>query len=229
MYSKDIREKSRKMRIEGFSLGNISKKLGIPKSTLSLWLKEMPKPENLFYTNQKEWMAKIRVLAADANKKKRQKMIEKISDEVRKDVEIWDLSSPQIQKAMLATLYWAEGTKGRDVLQFANTDPHLMLLFVTMLRNNFELDQSKFRVRLHLHYYHREKEVKKFWSQLLNIPESQFNKTYRKHRSKERTFRRNIGGICFIKYNSVYLQERLMSYAHLLAEKLTGKIKVPVV
>ncbi len=229
MYSKDIREKSRKMRVEGFSLGNISKKLVIPKSTLSLWLKDIPKPKNLYYTNQKEWLVKIRILAADANKKKRQEVIEKISDEVRKDVEIWDLSSPQIQKAILATLYWAEGTKGRDVLQFANTDPRLILLFVTMLRNNFELDQSKFRVRLHLHFYHREKEVKKFWSQLLNIPESQFNKTYRKHRSKERTFRRNIGGICFIKYNSVYLQERLMSYAHLLAEKLTGKIKVPVV
>jgi transcriptional regulator with XRE-family HTH domain len=226
-YSRKIRETTREMRRNGLSLGDISRKSGVSKSTLSLWVRDIPKPLNLNYTNQKEWLKQIRVLAILANKEKRRNVSFQIGFEVKNDLEKWKLGSPEIQKAILAVLYWAEGTKGREIIQFANTDPRLALLFVTLLRNNFSLDESKFRVRLHLHYYHREKEVKKYWSNLLNIPENQFNKTYRKLRSKEKTFRRNTGGICFIKYNSVYLQERIMDYAYLLAEKLTEKIKSP--
>ena len=66
---------------------------------------------------------------------------------------------------------------------------------------------------MHLYYYHREKEIKTFWSKLLNIPENQFEKTYRKYRSKEKTFRRNFGGICFIKYYDVYLKSRKIAHA----------------
>lgn len=222
-------ESARSLRVKGESLGQISKKLGMAKSTLSLWLRDIPKPNNLNYTNQKEWLKQIRVMAVKANREKRQNISDKIQDEVKNDLDKWNLSLDSTQKAMLAVLYWAEGNKGREILQFANTDPRLVLLFITLLRRNFKLDETKFRIRLHLHNYHKENEVKRFWSKLLKIPKNQFNKTYWKQRSKEKTFRRNIGGICFIKYNSVYLQERIMDYAYLLAEKLTGKIKVPVV
>lgn len=218
------------MRLDGSSFSEINQKLKVPKSTLSLWVKDIPKPQNMYFTNQKEWLDKIRILAAKANRAKRQKVIKTIELEVEKDVKDWNsFSSKEMQKTILAVLYWAEGTKGRQVLQFANTDPRLILLFVTLLRKAFVIDETKLRVRLHLHYYHKEKEVKGFWSNLLGIPLSQFNKTYRKHRSREKVFRRNFGGICFIKYNSVYLQERIMQYAYAIAEKLIGKVNVPVV
>ena len=103
-----------------------------------------------------------------------------------------------------------------------------MSLFITLLRECYKIDESKFRVRLHLHFYHREKDVKIFWSQLLKIPESQFTKTYRKYRSQEKTFRRNFGGICFLKYNSDDLRERIVQFALALGEKITGQIDVPV-
>ncbi len=125
-------------------------------------------------------------------------------------------------------LYWAEGTKVRGTLQFANTDPRLILLFVSLLRLCYKLDESKFRIRLHLHYYHKAREVKNFWSKLLNISTTQFEKTYRKSRSKEKTFRRNFGGICFIKYHSVYLKEKIIQYAYVLGEKIVGTVNVPV-
>lgn len=229
-WSIEKKTEARNLRLNGASFNLIIKKLNVPKSTLSFWLKDIPRPDNLYFTNRKDWLDKIRLLAANANRKKRQQSTDKIIHEVKKDIESWeDISVIKIQKIMLALLYWAEGNKGRQVIQFANTDPRLALLFITLLRNSFRLDESKFRVRLHLHDYHQEKEVKKFWSDLLKIPESQFNKSYRKARSKEKTFRRNFGGICFIKYNSVYLQERIMQYAYLLADKFIGKVTVPVV
>lgn len=217
------------MRLAGSSYGEIGKKLRVPKSTLSVWFVTIPKPKSMFYTNRTEWLSKIRVKAAEANKEKRRKVVAEIAREVGKDMEKWDLDNRETQKSIMAMLYWAEGTKGRGIVQFANTDPRLMCLFVTLLRKLFTLDESKFRVRLHLHDYHREEEVKKFWSELLSIPLNKFYKSYRKQRSKEKTFRTNFGGICFVKYNSVYLQERIMQYALSIAEKLIGKIDVPVV
>ena len=120
-------------------------------------------------------------------------------------------------------LYWSEGSKGRGMLTFANTDPRLMLLFITLLRNCYSLDESKFRVRIHIHWYHKEKNVKQFWSELLKIPEHQFTKTYHKKRSKEQVFRKNVGGICFLIYNSDYLREQLVHYSYALGEKITGR------
>lgn len=229
-WSSSKKSEARKLKLDGNSLGLITQKTGIPKSTLSFWFKNIPRSNNLFYTNRKEWLSKIRLLAVKANRKKRQQIIDKINDEVKKDIDSWrNINSAKIHKIILAQLYWTEGSKGKEVVQFANTDPQLALLFISLLRSSFKLDESKFRIRLHLHDYHPEKEIKEFWSKLLKVPESQFYKSYRKIRSKEKTFRRNFGGICFIKYNSVYLQKRIMRYAYLLADKLVGKITVPVV
>jgi len=226
----EIKNRANQLRCIGWSYQQISNELKIPKSTLSTWFKKNPKPKNLYFTNRNEWLEKIRPLAAAANRKKRQKRLEKIALEIKQEVDSWkNLYSLEVQKTMLALLYWAEGSKGREVVQFANTDPKLALLFITLLRNSFEIDESKIRIRLHLHSYHQEKRVKAFWSKLLEVSETQFNKSHRKKRSEEKTYRRNIGGICFIKYNSVYLQERIMQYAHSIAEKLIKKINVPVV
>ncbi|MCS6956266.1 MAG: hypothetical protein NZM02_00230 [Patescibacteria group bacterium] len=128
----------------------------------------------------------------------------------------------------MSILYLAEGNKVKGVLQFANTDPKMILLFITLLRSCYQLDESKFRIRLHLHYYHQARRTKQFWSELLKIPTNQFLKTYWKSRGKEKTFRKNFGGICFVKYNSVYLKEKIVQYGYILTEKITGKINVPV-
>ena len=103
-----------------------------------------------------------------------------------------------------------------------------MALFIKLLRNNYKVDESKLRVRLHLHDYHDENLVRKFWSGLLSIPETQFGKIYRKQRSKEKTFRKNFGGICFLRYNSVHLKDEIITYAYTLGERVTGKVHVPV-
>ena len=224
----EIKEKARKFRLAGTSFGEITKELNIPKSTLSLWFKNIPKPNKLSFTNRKEWLKEIRHLAAVANKNKRQNRLNISGNEVIQDISTWkNYKSIETQKIMLAMLYWAEGSKGRQMVVFANTDPKLSLLFITLLRNCFAIDESKLRVRIHLHDYHKEKDVKKFWSNLLQVPESQFNKCYLKKRSKQKVFRRNIGGICFIKYNSVYLQEKIMQYAYNIADKLVS-YNVPV-
>ena len=108
------------------------------------------------------------------------------------------------------------------------TIPALSLLFVTLLRNAFALDEKKIRIKLYVHYYHKIKEVRTFWSKLLGVPESQFEKVYVKPRSKTRRFRKNFVGICFVKYGigAEALKQELLITARAIQEKVTNHAPV---
>lgn len=222
-----IKDKAKRLRKQGNSYGQIIKVLKVPKSTLHQWIRGTKRPAKFSKLDRIRWIKEIQPLGAQGNKRKREEIINKINEQTNNEISLIKINQ-DIKKAILAMLYWAEGTKVKGVLQFANTDPRLIKLFVDLLRSSYKLDESKFRLRLHLHYYHKVKKIKKYWSKLLNIPLNQFTKTYRKSRSKEKTFRRNFGGICFVKYNSVYLKEKIVKYGYALGEKISGKVKVPV-
>lgn len=226
MYSEKTKEKAIELRKQGKSLLEISQILHTAKSTSSLWL-STEKNRGLYGTMTKqEWMKFIQQKSVVALHKRT--ILRQQKREIEAKHQILDLKVPmETKRSILATLYWAEGSKGEGVLDFANTDPRLCLIFITLLRTCYELDESKFRIRLHLHKYHNEREIKKYWSELLAIPISQFNSiVWKKEPNSGKRYRRNYHGICFVKYNSVDLQKRLMAYAHLLGDKLT--INAPV-
>lgn len=223
-----IKERAKILRAKGFSYGTLTRELKVSKSTLHQWICGIKRPKKFTKLDRIRWINEIQPLGAQANKRKRENFIQSLKDEIESELKTLTLDI-NIKKVILSMLYWAEGSKGvREMVTFANTDPRLTLLFITLLRQCYTIDETKFRIRLHLHYYHKEKDVKNFWSMLLHIPLTQFTKTYRKTRSKEKTFRRNFGGICFLKYNSVRQKDSILEYAYLFGEKITGKIRVPV-
>lgn len=224
----DIIESARKMRSAGATYGEIGKQLGVAKSTLNTWLKDLPNLSHEYFTDRNSWMEKIRKLSNKAIKRKRSEQIKRIEENVRQEVATWSfLTSRETQKALLGVLYWAEGQKlplrGAPV-KFTNTDPKLALLFLTMLRRCFQIDESRLRVRLYLHWYHKIKKVRRFWSDLLGVDESQFAKIYIKQRSKTKRFRKNFVGICFIVYPSVDLRWQIVHTGYNVAERIVGKI-----
>ena len=115
-------------------------------------------------------------------------------------------------------LYWSEGSKGKGGISFVNTDPKLALLFLTLFRKCYLIDEDKLRARLYLHYYHKIKETRLFWSSLLNISESKFGKIHIKPRSKTKKFRQNFMGICSIRYYSEDLKNEILERAYFLAD-----------
>jgi hypothetical protein len=217
--SPKLKEQAKKMRKNGLSIGAIANKLLVAKSTIYEWVKTMRGAERYALLGKKRWLEEIQPKGALAQKKKREKKIDQIKFDVDQEIK-QVLLSPEMQKAALSVLYWAEGTKGRGMVTFTNTDPRLLLLFITLLRNTYNIDEKKFRVGLSLHWYHKSTVVKKYWSDLLHIPLNQFNKIHWKQRSKNRVFRKNVGGICFLRYNSDYLREQLLHYAYAFGEKV---------
>lgn len=223
----DIKEKAKILRKQGYSFGKLTKEFGVAKSTLHQWIRGVRRPQKFTYRDRIRWIKEIQPLGSQAQRRKREQMIDQVIQEVNQEVDKFSITN-EMQKAMLAMLYWSEGSKVRGSFSFANTDPRLMLLFITLLRKCYSINEQKLRVRLHLHWYHKEKEVRTFWSRLLQVPETQFHKIYRKRRSKEKTFRRNFGGICFLRYNNERLREEVVHFSYALGEHITGKVNVPV-
>jgi len=221
-WPEQVKKEARLLREEGLSYGELTRRLGVPKSTLHSWIYDLKRPEYITNEQKRKHLERIRSLARIAIRQKREKRLNEIKKRIIREVGKYSLKRKDYLRSMLAMLYWTEGTKARGTLAFANTDPSLVLLFLTLLRKCYEIDENKLRVRLHLHYYHKASKVKRFWSRLLNIPESKFGKIYFKPRSKTKRFRHNFMGVCSIKYYSEDLRFEILERARLLAERIAG-------
>lgn len=217
-WSSSIRSKAAVLRQSGLSLTAIRREVGVSKSTLHEWFKEVKPPNTLYYQDRQKWFPVIQSQAVEAIRKKKKDKINSIVQSVQEELQGWDYGKDiRNLKAILSILYWAEGQKlpeSSAPVKFANTDPRLVLLFVTLLEKCYAIDRCRLRVMLYLHWYHNEREVKDFWKQLLGISEKQFRKTYHKKRSKTKRFRKNFMGICFVIYQDVYLRKRLVHTAY---------------
>lgn len=225
-HSEVVKKRARRLRKKGLTIGQISRNLKVSKSTLHTWISDLKRPQYVTRKERLELLKRIRPLAAQVLKKQREDRLARIRKEVVRELDSYPLKDKSFLKSILAMLYWAEGSKSRGMVHFANTDPRLALLFITLLRKCYPLDEEKIRVRLHLHYYHKIRETRKFWSSLLNVSESKFGKIYIKKRSKTKRFRKNFVGICFIKYYSEDLRYEILERAYLLGERIAGQVPV---
>lgn len=221
-HSEFTKSQARRLRKQGLSIGRISKQLGVPKSTLHLWISDLQRPRHITEQERTEHLKKIRLLASQALRQQRMDRLGKIKEQVTEELKNYPVGDKDFLKSILSMLYWSEGAKGRGLVNFANTDPKLALLFITLLRKCYQIDEDKIRARLHLHYYHNISKTRKFWSSLLGIPEIKFGKIYIKRRSKTKRFRQNFAGICFIKYYSEDLRYEILERGYLLAERIAN-------
>lgn len=76
-------------------------------------------------------------------------------------------------------LYWAEGgKKGINSVDFANSDPNMIKMFLKFLRNIYNIKEDKLRVYLFSYPNQSTKLLINYWSSLTSIPVSQFSKPY---------------------------------------------------
>ncbi len=197
-YPIEIKEKARILRTKGHSLNEISRVLKIYKSTASMWLKDVKLDQKA-----QERLRKRHQLgqykAIQTAKIKRDLMkneIDKISTDSIKKIEL----NKELFKLLCSFLFWTEGGKSTDsYVYFTNSDPKMVTTFVKLIRNSYKLDESKFRVLIHIHEYHDESGIKDFWSKITNIPLTQFSKSYKKSNTGKR-IRNNYMGTIRIRY-----------------------------
>jgi transcriptional regulator with XRE-family HTH domain len=147
------RFQAQKLRRGGYSLKEIASRLGVAKSSASLWVRDIVLSEKA----KKRLLTRItagQFIAAE-NKKAHTRILEA---EVLKSAHILLRSlrlSRDYNKLICAALYWCEGAKDmHHGVSFMNSDPDLMRKFLELFRESFALDEKKFKPLLHLHEYH---------------------------------------------------------------------------
>jgi hypothetical protein len=109
-------------------------------------------------------------------------------------------------------LYWAEGSKGRNSVQFVNSDPAMVRFFVGFLRANYHVDDDAFRVDCNLFADHveRQRTIEEFWLTTLDLPHSCLRKSkvnvYSKYSKKKRTNRLPYGTVRVCVHSTAIVQ-----------------------
>ena len=188
----DLRETAVAMRCQGRSYREIREVVGVSKSTLSLWLRDVPLTEDqrlaLALRSPAGASRRARAIRASAAQRRTQ-----IQAEAR--AQITHLSESELFVAGVV-VYWAEGSKNKpwrtgQSVKFMNSDPRLIQLFLAWLRLA-GVSPDRLIFRLHIHQSADATEAIAFWSRVVEAPASQFgNTTIKTHNPK--TVRRNVG------------------------------------
>ncbi len=77
-------------------------------------------------------------------------------------------------------LYWCEGYKTDlcKVVDFANSDPSMIQIFLRFLREVCGVEESRLRVYLYCYSNQNIEVLKHYWGNVMKIPLSQFTKPY---------------------------------------------------
>ena len=200
-----------KLRKKGYSLDEIGKRLGIAKSTTSLWLRdvELPPPAIERLANRGN--------LGRARAQKTRELRRRIFDQILENrAEKLIKSAPLARnhrKIICALLFWCEGSKNtKSGVHFVNSDPSLIKTFLALFRSSFKIDEKRLRICLHLHEYHSTKKQISFWSKITDITIRQFIKPYKKPHTGKR-IRKNYPGCVNVAYHDSALARELTSIA----------------
>jgi len=206
------------LRKQGTSVPEIANKLNVAKSSVSVWVRNIP----LSPTAEKRLLKKISAGQLAGGKSRHNAVIVREAEYLQLALEkIKKINSTKEHRlSYCALIYWCEGAKSANCVDFTNSDPQLISLFLRLFRSCFIVSESKFRVSLHVHSYHNIDTQIHFWSDVTGVPKQQFIKPYQKpHTSK--TMRDNYQGCVSIRYHNSEIARQLLAQAKAMFMSLT--------
>lgn len=227
IYSNKIKQKVRNLRKRGWSIGEISLKMGIPKSTILGWVRDICLSEKQRGRIKQKIIASGaigRPLAVKANREKIEKWKENIKNKV-KHFEKLPLKKAEIGKLICGLLYLCEGAKypASRYLHFGNSDPKIIYFFINLLRKTYNIDEDKLRFSIGYRYDQNYEELKNYWSNLTGILRSRCLNAKPDMRTKGKpTLRKNYRGVCRIIYYDTSLQFELQSIGEAIIKNGAG-------
>ncbi len=173
------KQEARRLRAFGYSINEIVGRVGVSKSSASLWVRDIE------LTSKQRQQLSERGFRKDAIEKRREARLRNeaakrqiIIDNAQKEVGI--ISHRELLLIGTA-LYWAEGGKTkRGVVRFSNSDPEMIKIIMRFFREECNVPEEKFRGHIHIHPHLNHIKAKQYWSFISRIPEDRFFKTYRK-------------------------------------------------
>lgn len=186
----DLRQRARELRSEGKTYPEIAAELGVSKSSVSLWVRDLPSVARS-PAGQSQRTAGIRMAV-----QRRRDEIEVAKAKFRV-VAVGQIGEVNDRDAILlgSIAYWCEGSKSKpwnkqERVVFINSDPGLIRLFLRFL-NVVGVTWERVSLRLHIHESADVVGSEAFWAEVTGFPAAGFRRaTLKKHNPK--TVRKNV-------------------------------------
>ena len=186
----DLRDRARELRRRGWTYDQIEAELGCSRSSVSLWVRDLPKPEPRYTPQEQQTLMRAglaRLRSAQDEERQRTKEEAKLA--------IGELSARELFLVGVG-LYWAEGGKDkpydrRENVAFVNSDPGMIKVFLAWL-DLLGIERERLRFTVMIHENADVARAEQFWAELVSADLSAFNKTTLK-RHNPKTVRKNVG------------------------------------
>jgi hypothetical protein len=206
-------QRARAMRARNKTLQDIATELGVAKSSVSLWVRDVPftpskrrtGPQRRPNALHEAKLAQIAAMNAEG--------IERIGT----------LSDAAFLAAGVA-LYAGEGAKRDGSVLFANTDTGMVRFYCAWFRRFFDIDEERLRVRVYLHEGLDIDAAEAHWSEVTRIPRRQFRKPYRAPADPTRRLTKHEFGCVYVVYSCSETHRRIMGLmrALLVSDAIPG-------
>lgn len=190
----DARIKARELRARGYSMLEIAAELGVSKSSVSLWTRDMPRVGRIS-DEEIRYRKSARAKAFWAVESPRREMRRRaISDRAAADIGL--LTDREVIIAG-AIAYWCEGSKNKPYRRpenrvvFVNSDPRLILFFLRFL-DVAGIERDRIRCQVAIHESADVAGAQRFWQQVTGLASEQFRRPVLK-RHNPKTTRKNTG------------------------------------
>ncbi len=177
---KEEQVKARELRKKGMSLNEIVETLGVSKSSVSIWVRDivltMKQKKRLSKKGHTmEAIEKRRKIILDRGIAERQVHTDKAINSIK------NISDKELKYLGIA-LYWGEGAKTqRCRVELANSDPYLIKIMILFLKRVCKVPHNRLHGHLFLHPHLDTMKAEKYWSKVSGIPLTRFQKTTQAH------------------------------------------------
>ncbi|GLZ76594.1 hypothetical protein Afil01_14010 [Actinorhabdospora filicis] len=188
-----LRDEARRLRAEGSTYDEIAEALKVSKSSVSLWVRDIPVQRE----RTSSWSAEARAKRDEGHRRRREQKV--ASQEERRLRAAGEVARHAREAMQLigAIAYWCEGVKwkpwnsGPPRVRFINSDPGLLRLFQEFVRAA-PVPHGGMSYRLSIHESGDEAAAHAYWAEQLGIEPGEFlPTTWKRHNPK--TVRKNVG------------------------------------
>jgi hypothetical protein len=210
-------------RKKGISIITIEKEFGIPRSTLSGWFKNIElssAAQHRLEVSRTRSLKNTQKKGAQWHHDEREKRVKALQREAAEVVSRLNSQRSDTLELALAMLYFGEGTKREKGLVLGNSNPDILIFFLSSLRRLYTIDGGKIRCQLNLRADQIPLNEITYWSKTLKLNRKCFSRVYIDKRTLGRKTYSKYHGVCVIQYGDVALQRKLMYLYQLYCQKV---------
>lgn len=210
------------LRRKGLSYNEILKLLDVSRSTLSLWLREVPLTVAQRVRLEVK-RSKAALIGAAARRAQTDDQIQSITERASREVgrlskrELWLIGT---------SLYWGEGRKEKtyrrgDRVALANSDPRIIRLFTRWLQFACRVPSDQIIYELYVHRSVPIAGIREYWERQIGIPKDRLRLYYKHHRLRK--YRNDVhrdyrGLVRVVVRKSVHLNRRIAGWIEGIAK-----------